>query len=586
VLDFTNSVAIMVCMYIEKIPNRNSPPCALIRESFRQDGKVHKRTLANISHLPNEIVEQIRKLLKGGSVIDNPEDDFQIIRSLPYANVKAALSTLRQIGLDKVISSSPQNKNHKLVIAMIIARIINPCSKLATVRSLNQETCSSVLSDLLNIPDVNENDLYHAMDWLLASQDKIELSLADKHLANGSLVLYDVSSSYFEGVCCPLARRGNDKDHKKSKLIIVYGLLCNKEGCPVAIEVFQGNTGDPTTVKAQIEKLTRRFGLERIIIVGDRGMLTSARIKEDLKTVDGIDWISALKAPQIRKIMRDNEIEKSLFDKQDIAEITHPDYPDERLVVCYNPLLETKREKTRLSLLAATEKELQKIVNATLRQRKPLRTVKEIGIAVGKVVNKYKVGKHFKIDIEESFLAFQRKQESIDTEAKLDGIYIIRTSVLPKHLTTEETVKSYKQLSVVEQAFRSLKTVDLKIRPIGHYLEGRVRAHVFLCMLAYYVEWHMRQQLAPMLFDDDDKQTSEQLRSSPVRDAQPSPQAKNKAATKKCQDDLAVHSFGTLLDDLATITRNTVELAGQQFDKITTPTPIQQKALNLLKVRL
>ena len=578
---------ILVCMYVEKIPNRNSPPCALIRESFREDGKVHKRTLANISHLPDETVEQIRKLLKGGSVVESFQDSFKIIRSLPYANVKAVLSVLKQTGLNKMISSSPQSKNHKLIIAMIVSRIINPGSKLATVRSLNQETCSSVLSDLLNLPDVNENDLYYAMDWLLKRQVKIELSLADKHLEDGSLVLYDVSSSYFEGSCCPLAKRGHDKDHKKSKLIIVYGLLCNKEGCPVAIEVFQGNTGDPTTVKAQIEKLTNRFGLERIIIVGDRGMLTSARIKEDLKTVDGIDWISALKAPQIRKIMTDNQIEKSLFDKQDIAEITHPDYPGERLMVCYNPLLEAKREKTRQSLLEATEKELQRIVKATLRKRKPLRTVKEIGIAVGKIINKYKVGKHFEIDIKESFLAFQRKQKSIDAEAKLDGIYIIRTSVPQEHLSAAETVKSYKQLSVVEQAFRSLKTVDLKVRPIYHYLEGRVRAHVFLCMLAYYVEWHMRQQLAPMLFDDDDKQISEQLRSSPVKDAQPSPQAKYKATTKKCQaDDLAVHSFQTLLADLATVTRNTVELAGRQFNKITTPTPTQQKALNLLKVRL
>lgn len=574
-------------MYVEKIPNRNSPPCALIRESFREDGKVHKRTLANISHLPDETVEQICKLLKGGSVVENFQGSFKIIRSLPYANVKAVLSVLKQTGLNKMISSSPQSKNHKLVIAMIVSRIINPGSKLATVRSLNQETCSSVLSDLLNLPDVNENDLYYAMDRLLKRQGKIELSLADKHLEDGSLVLYDVSSSYFEGSCCPLAKRGHDKDHKKSKLIIVYGLLCNKEGCPVAIEVFQGNTGDPTTVKAQIKKLTNRFGLERIIIVGDRGMLTSARIKEDIKPVDGIDWISALKAPQIRKIMTDNQIEKSLFDKQDIAEITHPDYPGERLMVCYNPLLEAKREKTRQSLLEATEKELQGIVKATSRKRKPLLTVKEIGIAVGKIINKYKVGKHFEIDIEESFLAFQRKQKSIDAEAKLDGIYIIRTSVPQEHLSAAETVKSYKQLSAVEQAFRSLKTVDLKVRPIYHYLEDRVRAHVFLCMLAYYVEWHMRQQLAPMLFDDDEKQTSEQLRSSPVRDAQSSSQAKYKATTKKCQvDDLAIHSFQTLLADLATVTRNTVELAGQQFDKITTPTVTQKKALNLLKVRL
>jgi len=574
-------------MYVEKIPNRNSPPCALIRESFREGGKIHKRTLANISHLPDETVEQIRKLLKGASVVEKAENNFKIIRSLPYANTKAVVSTLKQTGLNRIISSSPQSKNHKLVMAMIVARIINPCSKLATVRSINQETCSSVLSDLLNLPDVNENDLYHAMDWLLTRQGKIESKLADKHLKNGSLVLYDASSSYFEGTSCPLAKRGHDKDHKKSKLIIVYGLLCNKEGCPFAIEVFQGNTADPMTVKTQIEKLTTRFGLERIIIVGDRGMLTSARIKKDLSPIEGIDWISALKGPQIRKIMADNHIEKSLFDKQDIAEITHPDFPGERLMVCYNPLLEVKREKTRQSLLEATEKELEKIVKAISRKRKPLQTVKDIGIAVGKIINKYKVGKHIKIDIKKGFLAFHRNQKTIDTESKLDGIYIIRTSVPKEHLSATETVKSYKQLSVVEQAFRSLKTVDLKVRPIYHYLEGRVKAHVFLCMLSYYVEWHMRQQLAPMLFDDDNKQAAEQLRSSPVQDAQVSPQARYKATTKKCKDDnLPVHSFQTLLADLATVTRNTVELNGHQFEKITSPTETQKKALNLLKVRL
>jgi transposase len=574
-------------MYIEKIPNRNSPPCVLIRESFREDGKVHKRTLSNISHLPGGTIEQIGKLLKGGTVIEDPEGDFDILRSLPYGNVKAVLSTLKQTGLDKIISSSPQSKNHKLITAMIVSRIINPSSKLATVRSLNEETCLSVLGDILNIGDINENDLYRAMDWLLDRQDKIESSLADKHLQDGSLVLYDVSSSYFEGTCCPLAKRGNDRDKKKgSKLIIAYGLLCNKEGCPVAIEVFEGNTADPNTVKPQIEKLIKRFGLKRVIIVGDRGMLTSARIEEDLKPVDGIDWISALKAPQIRKIMNDNEIEKTLFDKQDIAEITHPDYPGERLMVCYNPLLETKREKTRQSLLAATEKELQKVVNAISRRRKPLKTAQDIGIAVGKVINKYKVGKHFKVEIKESFLSFQRKTESIDAEAKLDGIYIVRTSVPEEDLTADETVRAYKQLSVAEQAFRSLKTVDLKVRPIFHYLEGRVRAHVFLCMLAYYVEWHMRQKLAPMLFDDEDKQASEQLRSSPVRDAQPSSKAKDKARTKKCEDGLAVHSFQTLLKDLADVTRNTVDLAGHQFYKNATPTVIQQKALDLLEVQL
>jgi transposase len=580
-------MAILVCMYVEKVPNRNSPPCALIRESFREDGKVHKRTLANISHLPDETIEQIRILLKGGRVIEDFDNNFHIIRSRPYANIKAVLSTLKQTGLYKIISSSPESKNHKLVIAMIISRIINPCSKLATVRSLNEVTSSTVLSDLLNIADINENDLYHAMDWLLKRQGKIELSLATKHLKDGSLVLYDVSSSYFEGSSCPLAKRGHNRDKKKGKLQIVYGLLCNKEGCPVAIEVFQGNTADPKTLKIQIEKLMNRFGLKQVIIVGDRGMLTSARIREELEPVEGIDWITALKTPQIRKIMADNQIERSLFDKQDIAEITHPDFPCERLIVCYNPFLDDKRKKTRDELLAATEKELRKVVNAISRKRKPIRGVKEIGIAVGKVINKYKVGKHFKIEITESSFTFQRKKESIETEAKLDGFYIIRTSVPKEQMSAEQTVKSYKQLSVVEQAFRSLKTVDLKIRPIYHYLANRVKAHVFLCMLAYYVQWHMRQRLAPMLFDDDDKQTAERLRTSPVKDAEASPRAKRKAVTKKCeQDNQPVHSFQTLLADLATITKNTVELAGRRFDKITTPTPLQQKALNLLKVRL
>ena len=574
-------------MYIEKVPNRNSPPCALIRESFREDGKVHKRTLANISHLPDETIEQIRILLKGGCVIKDFDNSFQIIRSLPYANIKAALSTLKQTGLDKIISSSPESKNHKLVTAMIVSRIINPCSKLATVRSLNEETSSTVLGDLLHIADINENDLYRAMDWLLKRQDKIESSLADKHLEDGSLVLYDVSSSYFEGNSCPLAKRGHNRDKKQGKLQIVYGLLCNKEGCPVAIEVFEGNTADPKTLKIQIEKLINRFGLKRVIIVGDRGMLTSARIREELEPVEGIDWITALKTPQIRKIMGDNKIERSLFDKQDIAEIKHPDFPGERLIICYNPLLDDKRKKTRKELLAATEKKLQKVVNAISRKHKPLRGVKEIGIAVGKVINAHKVGKHFKIEITEGFFTFQCKKKSIETEAELDGFYIIRTSVPKEQMSAEQTVKSYKQLSVVEQAFRSLKTVDLKVRPIYHYLANRVKAHVFLCMLAYYVEWHMRQWLAPMLFDDDDKQTAERLRTSPVKDAEASPKAKRKAATKKCeQDNQPVHSFQTLLTDLATVTKNTVELDSRRFDKITTPTPLQQKALKLLKVRL
>jgi len=423
------------------------------------------------------------------------------------------------------------------------------------------------------------------MDWLLKRQDKIESSLAGKHLEEGSLVLYDVSSSYFEGQCRPLAKRGHNRDRKQGKLQIVYGLLCDKKGCPVAIDVFEGNTADPKTLKDQIVKLRNRFGLKRVILVGDRGMLTSARIRDELAPQEGLDWISALKAPSIRKIMAEKQIERSLFDRQDLAEITHPDFPGERLIVCHNPLLEQKREKTRQDLLAATEKQLEKIKNAVLRKRKPLRSVKEIGMAVGKVINKYKVAKHFKMTITEDFISWQRKAEAIESEARLDGFYIIRTRVEEKELSANETVKVYKGLSLVEQAFRSLKAVDLKIRPIFHHLADRVKAHVFLCMLAYYVEWHMRERLAPILFDDDDKENAQQP--SPVKPAPPSERAQRKAASKHCAEDgQPVHSFQTLLDDLATITRNTVEINSERFDKITVPTALQQKAMKLLKVRL
>lgn len=577
---------IIVCMYIEKIPNRNSPPCILVRESYRQAGKVHKRTLSNITHLSDEVIDGIGKLLQGGYVIEDLQDDFHIIRSRPYGHVQAILSVINDIGLKSMIASRG-GKELKLVIAMIVSRMVNPGSKLATARSMNHETCSTALGDLLGIERVSEADFYRAMDWLLKRQGQIESSLARKHLEDGSLVLYDVSSSYFEGACCPLAKRGHNRDKKQGKLQIVYGLLCDKNGCPVAIEVFEGNTADPKTVKVQIEKLRNRFGLKRVIIVGDRGMLTSARIREELAPEDGLDWISALKAPSIRRIMEDKQIDRSLFDKQDLAEITHPDFPGERLIVCYNPFLEQKRAKTRQELLAATEKQLEKTSHAVLRKRKPLRGVKEIGIAVGKVINKYKVGKHFQITITQDALTWQRKAETIESEARLDGFYIIRTSVDPEELNTDDTVKAYKQLSLVEQAFRSLKTVDLKIRPIYHYLADRVKAHVFLCLLAYYVEWHMRQRLAPMLFDDDDKENAQRQRPSAVQPARPSERARHKATTKRCpDDDQPVHSFQTLLNDLATITRNTIEINSERFDKITVPTPLQQKALKLLKVRL
>lgn len=575
-------------MYVERVPNRNSPPGVLLRESYREGGKVRKRTLANLSKLPDHAVDGLQALLKGGVTIESLPNSFKITRSRPHGHVAAVLGSLKNTGLHKLISEE-NTRERRLVLAMIIARIIDPRSKLATARGLSDETCFSSIGETLLLEGADEDELYLAMDWLLEKQEKIENSLAAKHLASSSLVLYDVSSSYFEGKACPLARYGYNRDGKKGKLQIVFGLLCNAQGCPIAIEVFEGNTSDPTTLTNQIEKLTLRFGIQKIIWVGDRGIISSTTIKKHFQKAASLDWISALRANQIRSLVEQDCIQLSLFDEQNIAEISSNDYPQERLIACRNPILASDRAKTREELLAATEKELDKIVAATTRKKCRLKGESNIALKVGEVVNRYKVAKHFKLTIQADGFSYERNQESIEREAALDGLYVIRTSVEQELLSPQQTVKAYKSLSQVEQAFRSFKTVDLKIRPIYHYTAQRVKAHVFLCMLAYYVEWHMRSLLAPMLFDEDDWESAHLAQKSVVSAAY-SNGTLAKARTKRNSDNLPVHSFQTLLADLGTITKNqirsTIEGASFVFDKITEPTRVQQKALDLLGVSL
>lgn len=570
-------------MYVDTVPNRNSPPAILLRESSRVGRKIVKRTLANLSDWPAAQVDRLRRVLKGESLV-SPSEALQIERSLPHGHVAAALGTLRRMGLegDLARAASPQRD---LVCALIVARILAPASKLATARGLHEQTASSSLAALLRLELVDEDHLYEAMDWLRSRQARIEDKLAARHLRQGTVVLYDVTSTYFEGRHCPLARFGHSRDERSGNLQIVFGLLTNQQGCPVAVEVFEGNTGDPKTVAAQIRKLRQRFQLKEVVVVGDRGMLTSARIREDLESEEGVRWITALKASQIQQLASDGNLQLSLFDQQDLAEIQHPAYPGERLMACRNPLLADERKRKRDELLTATEKQLEKIRAATQRKRRPLRGKKEIGLAVGKVLGRYKMGKHLQLTIEEDRFDWNRKPASIEREAALDGIYVIRTSVPSSKLTSQQVVATYKDLSTVERAFRSMKSVDLKVRPIYHHQAERVKAHVFLCLLAYYVEWHMRRALAPLLFDDEDRAAAPAQRTSIVAPAQRSASAQQKAARKQTADGLPVHSFQSLLADLATLTRNRVRMGEQAFDMLATPTAVQERALELLQVR-
>ena len=572
-------------MYIAVIPNRSSPPAVLLRESFREGGKVRNRTVANLSHLPHEQVEALRRVFKGEKLAP-AEEIFQIIRSLPHGHVAAVLSTLRRLQLDRLLSSRGCLQRD-VVCAMIVARILEPQSKLATARGLNAHTASTSLGACLGLDSCDEDDFYEAMDWLLGRQARLEAALAGQHLHDSTLVLYDITTVHFEGRKCPLAAMGASKNGPKGKLQIRIGLLCTPEGCPVAVEVFDGNAPEQGTLSCQIQKLRQRFDLQQVVIVGDRGILTSARIRQELAHTEGLDWITALRAPTIKKLAEDGALDLSLFDERDLAEIQHPDFPGERLVVCRNPLLGAERARKRDELLQATEVELEKIRQATLRPQRRLQGKAKIGLRAGRVVNRFKMAKHFTLEIDDERLVYRRKEQNIAAEAALDGIYVIRTSVPAEVMDADTCVASYKGLSAVERAFRSLKSVDLKIRPIHHHTADRVRSHVLVCMLAYYVEWHMRQNLAPMLFDDEDPELGELLRDSVVAPAQRSPDALRKAHTRRTGDGDPVHSFQTLLKDLATMARNRIRFAsGDEADMLTTPTPLQEKVLSLLGVRL
>jgi len=559
----------------------------LLRRTYRQDGKVKHETLGNLSRLPAATIEVIRRAVRG-DVLVAPAEAFDVIRSRPHGHVAAVVGLGRKLGLPALLAASP-SRERDLVEALIAARLLDPCSKLATARALGAETAESSLGESLGVADADEDALYAALDWLLARQARIEQALARRHLTDGGLVLYDVTSTYFEGRKCPLAKFGHPREGRRDKLQIVFGLLTNGAGCPVAVEVFEGNTGDPKTVPAQIQKLRERFRIARVVLVGDRGMLTDARLREDVRPIEGLDWITALRAPAIQALAAGGALQLSLFDQQDLAEITHPDYPGERLIVCKNPLLAEERARKRGELLAATERALAPIAAATARAKRPLRGQARIGLRVGKVLGRCKVGKHFTLEITDTSFRAARDEAAIAQEAALDGIYVLRTSVAAERLPTAEAVRSYKRLAAVERAFRSLKTVDLNVRPIHHRKADRVRAHVFLCMLAYYVEWHMRRVLAPMLFDDDDRAAGEAARRSVVAPAQRSPRAQAKALTKRTDEGEPVHSFQSLLRHLRTIVKDRLRLtsnAAVEFDKITTPTPLQQRALDRLGVSL
>jgi transposase len=574
-------------MYIDIVPNRNSPPAVLLREAWREDGKIKKRTLANLSHLEPQIIEHLRTVLRGGIAVSSPSELLSLERSLPHGHVAAVLGAARRCGLETLLAGTP-TALRPLCLALVVARVLEPDSKLATWRQLNRETATHTLSQLLGLGGVQLETVYDALDALGEAQARIERALARKHLANGVLMLYDVSSTWLTGRCCPLAKFGHSRDGKRDDPQIVFGLLCSAEGCPIAVEVFEGNTADPVTLQAQVAKLKQRFGLERLVWVGDRGMITAKRIDEVLRPA-GMSWITALRAPDIQQLIdAQGPWQLSLFDERGLIEIAQSTrYPGERLVVCRNPALAGERARKREALLQATEVELTKITLATQRARNRLKGQGKIGLRVGRVINRYKMAKHFELEITDARFRFTRKQAQIDAEAALDGIYVLRTNVPDDQLTDVQAVRSYKSLSQVERAFRSIKTVDLHVRPVHHYSPSRVRAHVFLCMLAYYVEWHMRQALKPLLYDDEDLPAQREANTNPVAPTPRSTKAKHKDLTHHSEEGLPVHSLRTLFKDLATLTYNVASSPLNPKAKITLttrPTPLQAKAFTLLGV--
>ncbi len=558
-------------MYIEKVPNRNSPPAVLLRESYREGKKVKKRTLANLSKLPDEVVENLKQVLKGATAI-NPEElnaILQVARSLPHGHVAVILNTIKQLQIDKIIDPE-KSRQRNLILAMIAARIINPAVLLATVRGFHVYTASSSIGKILGIEKATANELYEALDWLIVRQENIEKKIAQKHLQEGSLILYDLTSTYVEGNSCPLATYGYNRDKKKGKQQIVFGLICDRVGCPVAVEVMTGNTLERQTLSGQIEKVRQRFGISKVVWVGDRGIITQDNVEKELKHKSDLDWIGALTKPQIKKLASQKVIQLGLFDEKNLVELTSSDYPGERLIACRNPLVAEKNRLIREELLQKTEAELELIVAATKREKRALKGADLIGVRVGKVINRFQVGKFLEIEITEQSLTYRRKELAIAEASALDGVYLIRTSLTKAEMSASETVQVYKSLSQVELAFRCLKTVDLQVRPIYHRNESRVKAHIFLCMLAYYVEWHLRPAWSSLLFTAEDGE--DQLDCAPEN------------------PDLPLHSFASLLADLGTITTNKIELNLQEkvftFEKLTQPTSLQQKALDLAGVSL
>lgn len=573
-----------VVMYIDRVPNRNSPPAILLRESYREGHRVRKRTLANLSALPEHAIHAVERSLKGERLVST-EDAFEIVRSLPHGHVAAVVGTMNRLGLPELLSTK-RHRNRQLVLAMIAARILDPSSKLATAQRLGSGTLSSSLGQVLEVQGADADDLYGALDWLCRGQARIEKKLADRHLREGDRVLWDATKLPFESRTCELAAFGRPDARRKSQRQVLFGLMATAEGIPVAVEVFAGNTGDPNTVGPALDRIQKRFGLNKVIMVGDRGMITDAQIKQELRP-RGVDWITSLRAPTIRKLSKEGgPLQLSLFDEQDLAEVTHPDFPDERFVACRNPLLAEDRRRTRQALLAATEKKLAQVRARTQRVRSPLRGAKEIGVEVGKVLGASKVAKHFRYEITEDAFTFERDPASIEAEAALDGIYVIRTSVPAEVLEAEKVVQAYKDLSAVEQSFRVMKTSALQVGPIRHRLEARVRAHVFLCMLARYVRWHMERALAPMLLTDHDPEGARARRTSVVAPAERSEAGEQKARSQRTEDGQPARSFETLLADLRTLTKNQIRIEGTEatFHRYSRPTPLQESAFHLLDV--
>ena len=568
-------------MYVESVPNRNSRPAVLLRETRREGDRILKRTLANLSDWPAQKVETLRRLLRDETLV-SPSDLFTTSRSLPHGHVEVVLSLIRRLGVDRLISSTP-SRERDLIVALLAARILYPSSKLATARLLS--TCT--LAEELGLGDETDVDeLYEALDWLLARQGRIEKKLARRHLGTSSRALYDVSSSFYYGRHCPLAALGHDRDGKRHTPIIVYGLLTDAEGRPVAVSVYPGNTGDPKTVPDQVAKLKGEFGLTDVVLVGDRGMLTRTQLVA-LREHPGLGWISALRSTEIRKLLDDGPLQLSLFDERGLAEIASPDFPGERLVACFNPLLAEERRRTRAELIEQTDEQLSKIAREAARRTQTLLSDAELGLKAGRIVNRFKVAKHFKLHIADGQLRFEHDDASIRREAELDGIYVIRTNQTSSVLSADDAVRTYKSLAQVEQALRCLKQTDLRIRPIRHRTEDHVRAHVFLCMLAYYVDWHLRRALAPLLFEDEELDL-DRWRRHPVAQAKPSRSALAKKYRQSTPDGFPVMDLHTLLQELATRTRNTYSMKSDDtaraasFTQITEPTPLQKRAFDLI----